>query len=1116
MKKPKDYDVRINALLPYKSYILQAPAGSGKTKILIDRYLTLLTQVEKPEEIIAITFTRKAAAEMRERILTALLSPNKFSGDTKNIIEKVLKRDSILEWNLTQNVHRFRILTIDALAYSFVERFPQLFDFGQSPTITQNPDYYYQMAIKQLWFDINDLPSKKRSAFETVLLQFNNRLEKFETLLIEVLKSREQWLYPIISHMHRAERLKAIVERSLKNVVFEMLQLADDAFPGHLKKALWSVITFVSQNLPQDHVLYQACINQQSFPTVDLKSFPLWRAISYFLLTKEGRIKKRLDKTMGFGTHKKSSDTDKHYKNLLKLILNELRSNTQLQLRLLAIMHAPHVQYEPIQWEMINALIEILPLLVAQLRLVFQQHHVLDFVEVNLAALRALGSLEAPSDLALFLDYQIKHMLVDEFQDTSIMHFHLIEKIIEGWQENDGRTLFLVGDPMQSIYRFRQAEVGLFLKVKKRGIASLILEPLMLNTNFRAQQSIIKWVNKNFSTIFPTQDDIAQGCVAYRPFTTIRSSENINDKGVHHHAFLAKDIIAEFNCIVALIERYQMESRNTSIAILVRSRRQVIQLLPYFQARQINYQATELQLFSKNMVIRDLTTLLQALLFPYDRLAWFALLRTPFCGLSIHDLLIIAKKIDIQQQSNIWQAIQKISLFNLSTDGEIRLEKLVSILSASFQQRTQYSLSNWVRIIWLSLRGPLTLKHDIDEENVQQWFDLLMQFEQVEENFSFEKFKSCIQGRYVDTGASRAIVQIMTIHKSKGLEFEHVILPELHLRLPAEKDRLLYLLTRPRQVQGEDFIIAPTMPYTQFKMPLNAYLRKIEVEKSHDEAKRLLYVAITRAKKNVHLMARLTVKNDQIVPPVAQSFLGMLWSNNQQQFIAALQKTTDHQQLSNTRPLLNYKRLPHIYFQNSDRSHPLNRFEKRLRQQNKIIGSVSWIMPDEFSRIVGIVAHEILHRIGEIGIEEWSLKKWHHFMPFYTRRLRQWQLNTSEIKNAINMLDVSMKNVLSDTRAHWLLSNKHQFIEQEYTLATQLNGKAINIIIDRTFVDNNIRWIIDYKTIASSDDIEKKLQTYKAQLEHYQVVMEKFDSTHLIKTGVYAPLISQFFILSTP
>jgi len=119
-------------------------------------------------------------------------------------------------------------------------------------------------------------------------------------------------------------------------------------------------------------------------------------------------------------------------------------------------------------------------------------------VQVAHAAVHALGAADDPSELLLSLDARVSHILVDEFQDTSVSQWELLERLTSGWEAGDGRSVFLVGDPMQSIYRFREAEVGLFLHARHAGLGSVALESLTLTTNFRSQAGVVDWVNAFF------------------------------------------------------------------------------------------------------------------------------------------------------------------------------------------------------------------------------------------------------------------------------------------------------------------------------------------------------------------------------------------------------------------------------------------------------------------------------------------------------------------------------------------------------------------------------------------------------------------------------------------
>src|SRR5437762_11143276 len=179
----------------------------------------------------------------------------------------------------------------------------------------------------------------------------------------------------------------------------------------------------------------------------------------------------------------------------------------------------PPAEYDDRQWEALEAILALLKPAVAHLKVLFGERGQADFTEFAHGALEALGSVDDPSDLLLSLDQKIAHVLLDEFQDTSLSQFELLTKLTSGWQEGDGRTLFLVGDPMQSIYRFREAEVSLFLRARQEGIGSVQLEPLRLDANFRSTPRIVEWVNTTFSSLFPVVEHIDRGAVPYSPST---------------------------------------------------------------------------------------------------------------------------------------------------------------------------------------------------------------------------------------------------------------------------------------------------------------------------------------------------------------------------------------------------------------------------------------------------------------------------------------------------------------------------------------------------------------------------------------------------------------------
>src|SRR5207237_507630 len=275
---------------------------------------------------------------------------------------------------------------------------------------------------------------------------------------------------------------------------------------------------------------------------------------------------------------------------------------------LAAALHAtrrlPPPRYDEAAWRFIAALLDVLPRVAARLELVFADVGSIDFNEATLIALRALSSSDAPSELLLALDLRIEHLLVDEYQDTSLAQRDLIEKLTAGWTPGDGRTLFVVGDPMQSIYRFRDADVSLFLAAQQqRRIGNVSLEPLALSLNFRSRRELVDWVNRIFPDVLSPRDEPARGRVAFKTASAARGP----DTGPAVSFDLYGDSASEAQAVVDRV-RTALASGAETIAVLVRKRADLDEILPALRAAGVAFAAVDLDRLSERQAMLDLAS----------------------------------------------------------------------------------------------------------------------------------------------------------------------------------------------------------------------------------------------------------------------------------------------------------------------------------------------------------------------------------------------------------------------------------------------------------------------------------------------------------------------------
>src|SRR5690606_37385349 len=165
-------------------------------------------------------------------------------------------------------------------------------------------------------------------------------------------------------------------------------------------------------------------------------------------------------------------------------------------------------------------------------------------------------------------------------QDTSETQIALLQRLTSGWQPGDGRSLFLVGDPMQSIYRFRKADVGGFLRVKASGIGHLPLVSLELKDNFRSQADLVHWVNQTCGPVFPADDLPDLGAISYTPSQAFNAPDpqggvQFHPVWVHSDACDDDDPSQQAETLVVELARQALQHHAGSkspVAILVRAR----------------------------------------------------------------------------------------------------------------------------------------------------------------------------------------------------------------------------------------------------------------------------------------------------------------------------------------------------------------------------------------------------------------------------------------------------------------------------------------------------------------------------------------------------------------
>jgi ATP-dependent exoDNAse (exonuclease V) beta subunit len=1111
MQKLSDARQRTAALDTGRSHYVESPAGSGKTLLLTKRFLKLLGSVKDPAEILAITFTEKAAGEMRQRItgfLSGRASENDPDGEMTALAEKALRVHKDKAHFLTSS-DALNVMTFHGFCSHIARRAP--LEAGVAPDFEIIDDDAQAILIEETiraalkGFFSHPQDDGRRVAFENRLLHHNNNWNSISGEFRDIIKNRGRFrdLTDIIRQAggRGITKLPSILRERLRGYVENRLCDLSGIFTKTELGSGWS--DFINHLSERDAEAVSTLPPQ--LPGHSWEELPSWQTIAHALTTKAGTALKRFGPASGF------------YSNFGKTkwgaMITSMGDPCAAALSEIKSLPSPHD---------INSDVDVLPdfiitaaALIDRYETACMERHVVDFTGLEQAALRALNDSD-PSEIQLYLDHRIQHLLVDEFQDTNRIQWELVRRICSGWVPDDGRTVFIVGDPKQSIYSFRNAEVRLFIEAKSGipipGGELLPLDAHRLKTNFRSAKELIEWANNLFGETVMKEPDADADEVPFGPSETAVGKES--GGAISLSLFADSDIEKAKDNEAAWLagkvgEIMKETGEDKSIAILLFTRNRIRRYLQAFKNEGIPVQVREGLSLAQRPEVMHLIKIAELMATPHDDLAWASILRSPWSWFDTNLLYETAR-----QEPESWMG--KILLTARLHPG---MERLTNAIENASRRVGRDSLGTTVRRFWEDLDGPRRTASMYGMAGVANCLQFLEILEDTRQGTPLKDLcyvKATIGSRYepADPAASRSPVQMMTIHKAKGLEFDIVFLPFMDWKPLSGGSGALppYLLERIPGAAGEHVVAMGRDRRNKQSPPVYELLKKFQKNRRWGEAKRLFYVAATRAKETLFMSGIVKLKDDDILTAGKENILKWVMEHEGingadiNSVPAGENIATEINPLPPHLPLdekSDKHVLPEPYTLSPERpafamaKSPSSMVDDVLLAEEKLSDNQAL-----FNRMRGTVIHNILSTaIGGRPLPT---------APAVASTLYAGGVPKDLSKEATAGILEEVEKALSDPFIARLMESPET--KSEWEIEDMPGEKRVRSgIIDLAALDGDTWWICDFKTSKPEDGqpveefISREKKLYRPQLEAYREMLARLKDIpeSRIRAGIY-------------
>jgi ATP-dependent helicase/nuclease subunit A len=816
--------------------------------VLLARFLTLLARVDAPEAMLALTFTRKAAGELRARVMALLWERQEPGPDAspldlrlRELAAAVFRRHGD-EAQLKLTPERLPIMTFHGFCAQLLKLAPQEAGASLEFTLLEENEarWLKAEALEEMRRRLNLRPPRDpvRQALIRRLVRLNNDWPRLARELDGLLSRRDSLGdFLALARISRdAAAYRELLEERFLMVLRPSLSDLRAGLAGSALGQVWPEFWRALQGSDHgDRILPE-------LPGSAPGDVSAWQAVSEILLTKQGDPRKRLSAKDGFP----EGFDQKTWAPLLQALPGTVARSLKQCRDLTATGASPEEA----------AALQDLVILVGEALAVYEQlcarQGALDFVDLEAATLNLLTE-DDPTEIMLRLDWRLKHLLVDEFQDTSSNQMQLLCRLVAGWQAGDGRTLMVVGDPKQSIYGWRQAKPRLFLASREGlpcgGSAPLPLTPLTLTTNFRATRTLITWANQVFG------DTALKSGVAGARFQGAEPRPGAPEGPAPGLALFAGDSdLAARELEARWLARQVAQALPTlgpddKIGILLFTRTHLPRYLQALYDAGLAVRVREGLKLAESRSVAHLHNLARALTRPQDEVAWAAMLRGPWGTLPLAALAGVA-----QIPGVLWS--EKLRRFAGAAGCPPELPGLNDSLEIALGQVGRRPLAD-ILADWLAATSAWTgiaaWEGPLGVASARSYLDLLAAAEAGLPEATLVKADFNLQEAYQppDPRAQTSRVEILTVHGAKGLEFHQVFLPFLDWQPLKSEDKTPPFLLE--EIPGRDLHgLALARPYTQeHQGSLYLLLRGLKNQRVVDEARRVFYVAVTRARQRL-------------------------------------------------------------------------------------------------------------------------------------------------------------------------------------------------------------------------------------------------------------------------